>query len=73
MTTWTLSDLYDLGCKGQCEQGKLPCTCTNTITVRDGEAFFSYTPPCVIIDSGASVMSEPIPFLGWFVPSSENL
>lgn len=66
MATFTLSDLQDLGCKGQCDQGRLPCTCINTITVKANEAFFSYTPPsmpCVIVDSGASV---PIPFYGWF-------
>jgi hypothetical protein len=59
MTTFILSEL---GCKGNCQQGKLPCDCKNTITVDAAGVQFSYTapsePPCVIVNSGASVKVE---------------
>ena len=51
MTTWTLSEL---GCNGDCQQGKLPCTCQEAIP------FMGWLrhEPVMIVESGASVMPK---------------
>ena len=52
MTTWTLSEL---GCNGDCQQGRLPCTCKEPVP------FVGWLrhEPVVIVESGASVPKEP--------------
>ena len=48
MTTWTLSEL---GCNGDCHQGREPCTCNVPIPFAELMKF----EPVVIVESGASV------------------
>ena len=48
MTVWTLSEL---GCNGNCQQGRLPCTCKEPIPF----AGWMRYEPVVIVESGASV------------------
>jgi hypothetical protein len=48
MTTWTLSEL---GCNGDCHQGRKPCTCNVPIPFAGWMRF----EPVVIVESGASV------------------
>jgi len=48
MTTWTLSEL---GCNGDCHQGREPCTCNVPIPFAGWMRF----EPVIIVESGASV------------------
>ena len=52
MTTWTLSEL---GCNGDCQQGRLSCTCKEPVPFVGWMRF----EPVVIVESGASVPKEP--------------